>query len=300
MGEKSDVMSKLLLLGATGYIGQAFEKELAQRSHETVSLSRTQVDYTDFNVLREYIREELGGIDYLINAAGYTGQSSIDECEVQKEATLRGNLLLPQMLSHLSKVEGYTWLQVGTGCLYQGNNGGKGYSEEDPFNFSFSSPPCNFYCGVKALAEEILQRDPRCYIARLRIPFDEQDDPRNFLSKLMAYEKVYVNVNTISHRGDFVSACLDLIEQGAPKGVYNITNPGPMNTKEIVAAMKEILGLSREFSYWESDEEFYKFVKSPRANCVLNMDKLESVGIKLRSMEVAIRESLETWSSSKI
>ena len=293
-------MSKLLLLGATGYIGQAFEKELAQRSHETVSLSRTQVNYTDFNVLREYIREELGGIDYLINAAGYTGQSSIDECEVQKEATLRGNLLLPQMLSHLSKVEGYTWLQVGTGCLYQGNNGGQGYSEEDPINFSFSSPLCNFYCGVKALAEEILQGDPRCYIARLRIPFDEQDDPRNFLSKLMTYEKVYVNVNTISHRGDFVSACLDLIEQGAPKGVYNITNPGPMNTKEIVAAMKEILGLSREFSYWESDEEFYKFVKSPRANCVLNMGKLESVGIKLRSMEVAIRESLETWSSPKI
>ena len=290
-------MSKILLLGASGYIGQAFEKELAQRPHEVIPLSRAQVDYTNFNTLRAYIRDELGAIDFLINAAGYTGQSSIDQCEIAKDATLRGNLLLPQMLSHLAAEEDFPWLQVGTGCLYQGDRGGSGYTEEDPPNFSFSSPPCNFYCGVKALAEQVLREDTRCYIARLRIPFDELDDPRNFLTKLIAYEKVYVNVNTISHRGEFASACLDLFEKDAPRGIYNITNPGPMNTRDIVAAMKEILGLNREFIYWENDEEFYKFAKSPRANCVLNMGKLKDAGIILRPLEVAIRESLEAWNS---
>ena len=292
-------MSKILLLGASGYIGQAFTTELAQRSCEAILLSRAQVNYCDFNTLRGYIRDELGGIDFLINAAGYTGQSSIDQCEIEKDATLRGNLLLPQMLSHLAAAEDFLWLQVGTGCLYQGDNGGSGYNEEDPPNFCFSSPPCNFYCGVKALAEQVLRSDPRCYIARLRIPFDEFDDPRNFLTKLLTYEKVYVNVNTISHRGEFVSTCLDLFERDAPRGIYNITNPGAMNTREIVSMMEKILQPDREFKYWESDEEFYKFAKSPRANCVLNMGKLESEGIKLRPLEVAIRESLEAWESAK-
>ena len=113
-------MSKILLLGASGYIGQAFGKELALRSCEAIPLARAQVNYCDFNTLRGYIRDELGGVDFLINAAGYTGQSSIDQCEIEKDATLRGNLLLPQMLSNLAAVENFLWLQVGTGCLYGG------------------------------------------------------------------------------------------------------------------------------------------------------------------------------------
>ena len=292
-------MSKILLLGASGYIGEAFSVELARRSCEAIPLSRAQVNYCDFSTLRAYIRDELGGIDFLINAAGYTGQSSIDQCEVEKDVTLRGNLCLPQMLSHLAMEEDFPWLQVGTGCLYQGDNGGSGYTEEDPPNFCFSSPPCNFYCGVKALAEQVLREDPRCYIARLRIPFDEFDDPRNYLTKLLTYEKVYVNVNTISHRADFVRACMDLYERDAPRGIYNITNLGAMNTRDIVAMMERILQPEREFKYWESDEEFYKFAKSPRSNCVLNMAKLESTGIQMRPLKEAIRDSLLNWTPLK-
>ena len=292
-------MSKVLLLGASGYIGEAFSAELARRSHEAIPLSRANVNYTDFSVLQSYISDELGGIDFLINAAGYTGRTSIDECEIKKDATLRGNLLLPQMLSHLALVENFPWLQVGTGCLYQGDNGGIGYTEEDPPNFCFSSPPCNFYCGVKELAEQVLRADPRCYIARLRIPFDEFDEPHNYLTKLLTYEKVYVNRNTISHRGDFVRACMDLFEQEAPKGVYNITNPGSMDTREVVLLIQEILQLDREFDYWESDEEFYKFAKSPRSNCVLDTTKLERAGIHLRPLKEAISDSLMNWTPSK-
>ena len=288
-------MSKVLLLGASGYIGEAFSTELGFRSYETIPLSRDQVNYCNFNTLQNYIRDELGGIDFLINAAGYIGRMSIDQCEVDKSATLRGNLLLPQMLSHLALTEDFPWLQVGTGCLYQGDNGGKGYTEEDPPNFCFSSPPCNFYCGVKELAEQVLRKDPRCYIARLRIPFDQFDGPRNYLSKLLKSDKVYVNRNTISHRGDFVRACLDLFERDAPKGIYNVTNPGPMNTRDVVALMREILQLDRQFKFWESDEEYYKFTQSPRSNCVLDISKLERSGIHLRPLKEAVRDSLRNW-----
>ena len=78
------------------------------------------------------------------------------------------------------------------------------------FNFSYDQPPCSFYSGSKALGEEILSKFEKVYTCRLRIPFDEFDSNRNYLSKIQRYDKVYNAVNSISHREEFVNACLDL------------------------------------------------------------------------------------------
>jgi dTDP-4-dehydrorhamnose reductase len=77
-----------------------------------------------------------------------------------------------------------------------------GFIETDPPNFSFRSPPCSFYSGTKALAEETMSPLANGYLWRLRIPFDELDNPRNYLTKVQTYAKVYNNVNSISHRAN--------------------------------------------------------------------------------------------------
>ena len=92
-------MSKILLLGASGYLGGAFKASLAKRNFQTLSPSRAQMNYCNFEVLRQYIREHRG-IDFLINAAGFTGKPNVEQCEIKREETLQGNLLLPQMLSN--------------------------------------------------------------------------------------------------------------------------------------------------------------------------------------------------------
>ena len=287
-------MSKILLLGASGYIGGAFKAALAQRNLQTLTPTRAQTNYCDFDVLRQYIREQ-GGIDFLINAAGFTGKPNVEQCEVQRQETLEGNLLLPQMLSHLAKVENFRWLQIGTGCIYNGDNGGYGYTEEDEPNFSFRYNNCSFYSGVKALAEACLREDARCYVARLRIPFDENDGPRNYITKLLRYSKIYENFNSISHIGDFALTCLDLYQQNCPTGIYNITNEGGISTREVVGLIVEILKPKREFDYFANDEEFYRVAKTPRSNCVLNVNKLVSVGLRMRPVRQALRESLVNW-----
>ena len=60
-------MKKILLLGASGYIGGKFKAYLANRNFQTLIPSRSQIDYCDFRSLRQYIRENRG-IDFLINA----------------------------------------------------------------------------------------------------------------------------------------------------------------------------------------------------------------------------------------
>lgn len=311
----------IVLLGATGYIGSAFAEALEERGCAYTTLSRAKLDYTRFSVLVDFLQQHKPS--FLINAAGVTGKPNVDACEVARNETFHGNVLLPVTVAHACAITGTPWGHVSSGCSY---NGAKifrdgqwvietnlaspefrarrqahpesilGFNEMDPPNFSFSRPPCSFYSGTKALAEEALSKVGGCYLWRLRIPFDERDNPRNFLTKLQRYSKVYDNTNSISHRGDFVRACLELWERRAPFGIYNVTNPGYVTTREVVEMLQRVLGLDREFEFWSSDEEFYKMgAQTLRSNCILEIDKLLGTGVRLRSVTDALLDSLNRW-----
>jgi UDP-glucose 4,6-dehydratase len=175
-----------------------------------------------------------------------------------------------------------------------------GFTENDVPNFSFRDPPCSFYSGTKALAEEAIAGVGQSYAWRLRIPFDEFDGGRNYLSKVQRYPKVYDNVNSISHRTDYVRACLDLLERRAPFGAYNITNPGFITTRQVVEMIQKTLGPKRKFEFWSNDKEFYaSAAKTPRSNCVLDVSKLLATGVKLRPVIEALEDSLQNWKPEK-
>jgi dTDP-4-dehydrorhamnose reductase len=311
----------ILLLGATGYIGEAFAKELQRRKKDFLTLSRAQVDYTRFGLLQEFLRAKQPS--FVVNAAGYTGKPNVDACELDKAGTLVGNALLPQTIAHACAAAGIPWGHVSSGCIYSGakvlENGTmrvekdftkpelralveknpaaiRGFTETDAPNFCFRDLPCSFYSGTKALGEEAMMGIGQSYIWRLRIPFDEFDNKRNYLSKVQRYAKVYDNVNSISHRADYVQACLDTWELRAPFGIYNVTNPGFVTTRHVVETLEKVLQPKHKFEYWSSDEEFYKVAaKTPRSNCVMDVSKLLAAGVKIRGVEEALAESLRNW-----
>jgi UDP-glucose 4,6-dehydratase len=311
----------LLLLGANGYIGAAFALELRRRGQDFIPLSRKQVDYSRFDLLLEFLRANK--ISFLINCAGYTGKPNVDACELDKAGTLLGNALLPQTIAHACAAAEIPWGHVSSGCIFSGAKvfeGGKiraekdmtkpelhalaeeksaaifGFTESDTPNFSFRDQPCSFYSGTKALGEEAMVGIGESYIWRLRIPFDEFDGARNYLSKVQRYAKVYDNVNSISHRADFVNACLDTWKLRAPFGIYNVTNPGYVTTRHVVEQIEKILKPSRKFEFWKSDAEFYQVAaKTPRSNCVMDVSKLLSAGVKIRDVEEALEDSLTNW-----
>ncbi|MEI6357770.1 MAG: sugar nucleotide-binding protein, partial [Verrucomicrobiota bacterium] len=246
----------ILLLGATGYIGTAFAEELSRRGRDFTPVSRSQADYTRFAPLLELLRRTRP--EFVVNCAGFTGRPNVDACENAKADTLLGNALLPQTIAHACATAGIPWGHVSSGCIYtgakvrgadgawhtetdlmrpdvleaiQGDRGRlQGFTEEDVPNFSFRCPPCSFYSGTKALGEEAALGIGESYIWRLRIPFDGHDNARNYLSKVQRYAKVCDNVNSVSHRGDYASACLDCWDKRVPWGIYNVTNPGWVTT----------------------------------------------------------------------
>jgi dTDP-4-dehydrorhamnose reductase len=315
----------ILLLGASGYIGEAFAKELQRRKKDFVSLSRKQADYTRFETLLDFLKSKKP--EFVINAAGYTGKPNVDACENAKADTLAGNTLLPQTIAHASAAARVPWGHVSSGCIYSGakivENGRtivekdmtqpgprsvvektpekvQGFTEADTPNFSFRDLPCSFYSGSKALGEEAILGLGQSYIWRLRIPYDEFDNARNYLSKVQRYSKVYDNVNSISHRGDFVRACLDTWEKRVPFGIYNVTNQGFVTTRQVVAMIEKILKPKRTFEFWKDDGEFYQqAAKTPRSNCVMDISKLLAAGIKVRDVHEALEDSLKNWKPEK-
>lgn len=317
-------MSGIVLLGASGYIGSAFVTELTRRKAPFLALSRSSLDYTRFDVLLDFLRRERPA--FVVNAAGYTGKPNVDACELARADTLQGNTLFPQTLAHACAVAGVPWGHVSSGCIFAGAKIAgpegvrvekdltrpdvralfdqepariRGFVETDVPNFSFRDGPCSFYSGTKALGEEAIHGIGQSYIWRLRIPFDEQDNPRNYLTKILKYPRVYDNVNSLSHRGDFVRACLDLWERRAPFGIYNVTNPGAVSTRQVVAQMRRTIARDREFVFWENDDEFYRLAaRTPRSNCVLDVSKLLAAGVKIRPVEEALAAAMHDWQES--
>ena len=311
----------IILLGARGYLGQAFAQELAGRGRAFVPLSRQQLDYSRYDLLARFLREQRP--EFLINAAGYTGRPNVDACEEARAETLQGNTLLPLTIAHACQAAGVPWGHISSGCIYAGahiiergqarvekdltrpdlkhfveTNPGSvcGYRETDEPNFTFRQPPCSFYSGTKALAEEALAGLDQIYLWRWRLPFDECDGPRNYLSKLQRYPKVYNNVNSLSHRADCARACLDLWERRAPFGAYNLTNPGYVTTRQVVALLQKFLQPARAFEFWANDDEFYdRAARTPRSSCVLDVSRLLATGMTIRPVEEAVVASLQSW-----
>jgi len=311
----------IVLLGGSGYIGQAFAQALRERQQPFIALARKELDYTRYDLLLKFLRETKPS--FLINAAAYTGKPNVDACEEARADTLAGNTLFPQTVAHACLVSGMPWGHVSSGCIYSGAKVATdgttriekdlskpelkslatttpgaihGYTETDEPNFTFRHPPCSFYSGTKALAEEAIDGVGQSYIWRLRIPFDELDNSRNYLSKIQRYAKVYDNVNSISHRGDFARACLEVWERQAPFGAYNITNPGFVTTRQVVEMIKRFRKPNRSFDFWQNDEEFYRVAaKTPRSNCVLDVSKVLAAGVKLRPVTEALEHSLQHW-----
>jgi len=310
------------ILGASGYIGEALAAEAKRQKMSFRPISRKNLDYADFRTLLTALKKEKP--PFVINAGGFTGKPNVDACEKFKAETIAGNVTLALTVAQACDVAGIRLGTVSSGCIYTGakirRQDGSwavedrlteplisellekrsdrvcGFSEKDEPNFTFEHNNCSFYSGTKAVAENALRSFTEFYVWRLRIPFDEFDGPRNYLTKVQRYPRVYQNWNSLSHRGDFARACFGFVAGKIAGGVYNLTNPGYVSTREVAEKIKKKLKPAWNPEFWSGDDEFYRFgAGTPRSNCLLDVTKAQRAGIQLRPVEEALDESLAKW-----
>lgn len=285
----------IYLLGGSGYVGHAYQALLTRKGIPFRNIRRSELDYSRPEVLIEALKRDRP--EFLINAAGYTGKPNVDACELHKHECLFGNAVLPGIIADACAAAGVPWGHVSSGCIYTGSRpDGRGFTETDTPNFTFRTNNCSFYSGTKALGEEVLAGKPDVYIWRLRIPFDHVDSPRNYLTKLMRYQRLLEATNSISHLEEFCAATFACWEKRVPFGIYNVTNPGEVTTREVVEAIRRSGVSNKAFEFFQDEGEFMqKAAKTPRSNCTMDSSKLASVGIVMTEVHAAIDQSLRQW-----
>jgi len=81
-----------------------------------------------------------------------------------------------------------------------------------------------------------------------------------------------------------------------PTGQYNVTNPGFVTSRRVIALIERVLRPARKFEFWADDAEFYRLAAlTPRSNCVMDVSKLQAAGVKIRGVEEALADSLKNW-----
>ena len=288
----------IYLLGGSGYVGQTYQALLTRKGIPFRNLRRADVDYTNPAVLRAALLRDKP--EFLINSAGYTGKPNVDACELHKADCLFGNAVLPGIIAQACTDAGVPWGHVSSGCIYSGTRpDGSGFKEDDPPNFTFRTNHCSFYSGTKALGEEVLADAPGVYIWRLRIPFVNVENPRNYLTKLMRYQTLLAATNSISQLEEFCAATFACWEKRVPFGKYNVTNPGAITTHEVVEHIQRSGVCRKDFAFFKDEDEFmHVAAKTPRSNCVMDSSRLEGVGIEMTEVHEAVARDLRNWKKS--
>ena len=100
------------------YPGEAFARELQRRQQPFTALSRSQADYSRFEVLLKYLQSNQP--EFVVSAAGYTGKPNVDASVNARADTLQGNTLLPQTIAQAVPPRETPWGHKSSGCIFSG------------------------------------------------------------------------------------------------------------------------------------------------------------------------------------
>ena len=135
---------KVLLVGATGQLGQALQDSLID--HHVMALDRESIDITN----REKTFQSIASVhpDIVVNAAAFT---NVDQAETDEASAYRVNALGPQNLAFATESCGIPLVHVSTDYVFDGTKSGA-YHEFDCPN------PQSVYGKSKLAGEEAVRQ----------------------------------------------------------------------------------------------------------------------------------------------
>lgn len=272
---------KILIYGHRGWIGSQFIELLKTESNIEYVTSNIRCDKYDL------LSDEIEKVKptHLVSLIGRThGQhdqkyySTIDYLEQEGRLVdnIRDNLFSPIMLAMIAIQYGLHFTYLGTGCIFEYDkehlygNDNTGFTESSVPNFFGSS-----YSIVKGFTDQLMNILPKHVLQlRIRMPIVGEKNPRNFITKILSYEKICSIPNSMSVLPDLLPIMIDLIKNNKT-GTYNFTNPGVISHNEILDMYKELCDPT--FTYQNfSMEEQNTILDSKRSNNCLDTTKLKT------------------------
>lgn len=271
---------KTLVFGR-GFLGERLSQEL-----EGAVLH--PADIADESAVRAAIGDHKP--DAVINAAGKTGRPNVDWCETHQVETLRSNVEGALVLARVCQSSGTYLLHLASGCIFYGDSPKPGgWTEHDFAN------PSAFYSRTKYAADLVLSQLPHVGIARLRMPIDTVPGPRNLITKLAGYTQIVDVENSVTVVDDLVAVLRGLVARRA-NGVFHVTNPGTMRHKDLIALYRELVDPSHTCEMIGAEELVSRgLAAKARSNCILANTRLGELGITMRPIDVALRDTMTQY-----
>jgi dTDP-4-dehydrorhamnose reductase len=201
----------------------------------------------------------------------------VDACEDDPAGTLRSNVLGPVVLADACRRRGIHLTHLSSGCVYTGDNDGRGWSEEDAPTFHGS-----LYARSKIAAEAALRPYDALQL-RLRMPISSRPHPRNLLTKLLRFPSVVSVPNSVTVLDDALPVMATLIERGAT-GVWNVVNEGEERHDEVLALYRALVDPSVSVVRVEPSV-LRERLRVGRSDCLLSTAKLRAAGLALPPLE---------------
>lgn len=219
--------NQVLILGATGTLGQAFIRMCELRGLPYLALRRQQLDITqakEFEMLLQQLQPCA-----VINATGYV---KVDQAEAEVAQCDRDNVYGALNIARGCAAHAVPLVTFSSDLVFDGRR-------SEPYVESDLTAPLNTYGRSKAHAEElVMAAHPKALVVRTSAFFGPWDDYNfvtgtlNSLSQYGIAQALQDVIVSPTYVPDLVNCCLDLLIDGE-SGLWHVVNHGHLSWLEL-------------------------------------------------------------------
>lgn len=283
---------KWLIYGSNGWIGGMVKSFIQlQYPSDVIVDGLARVD-NEKDVEKEIVDHRPDRVMSFIGRTHGPGYSTIDYLEQKGKLVenVRDNLYSPMVLAILCKKHNVHFAYLGTGCIFTYNGDDNIFTEEDEPNFFGSG-----YSTVKGFTDRLMHFfEDSVLNLRIRMPIVGRHHPRNFITKIVTYEKICSIPNSMTVLDELIPVMVDMAINKVV-GTVNMTNPGVISHNEILEMYKKYVDPEKTWQNF-TEEEQAKILLSGRSNNELDASTLKEMYPGVKNIRDSVEYLLQHWS----
>lgn len=277
---------RIIILGGTGLLGQALQKEIQIRNYEVITVARNNADYcvdiTDDLKLEELINKTKPNI--IINACAIVNHKFCDE---NPDCAYKTNARPSAILAKLAKEYNFKYVYISTDGYFNGDTNLK-HSESSQVEL------LNEYARTKYVGEIFSLTNRDSLVVRTNIVgFRGKKNQPTFVEwvvnslknkeTITLFDDYYTSSITVTQ---FSKSLLDIIEKDI-SGVINLASSEVFSKKDFIETLADKFGFSLENT---KTGKVSSLTTSKRADSLgLDVSKAENIlGYKLPTLDEVI------------
>jgi dTDP-4-dehydrorhamnose reductase len=271
-------MNKKILIFGRGQIAHFYLNYYQDKDAE---IQMSDADVNDFESVAASIAEFKPTV--VINTAAKT---NLEWCGNNRLESFQVNVLGAANVAKACDEAKVYFIHFSSGCIFSSVDGKDAKTEESAPN------PSSYYGWTKVWSEQMVtferSADFKCLILRPRQPVSAQVNHKNMLVKMLTFSKFVDTANSGTVIEDLIEWTDQIIDKQVT-GILHVANSGYTTPYNIGHMIKEFILPDLEPEKI-SKAELDSMTPNTRVDTVLDITKLESLGIQVTPYEQRLRE----------